>query len=134
MTNEEMKTIALGYFDAVCAADADRLRALFSEDVHWRIPKGAIPPYGGTHRGAEKVIDMMLSAVGQSFVAGSQKFHVQTILVGDGVVCAETEMTAQAPDGRNYRNDYTFFFKFEGENISEIREHVDTRYAAEFFG
>ena len=134
MTQDEMKKAALGYFDAVCAADADALRALFAEDVRWRIPKGAIPPYGGTHQGAEKIIEMMLGAVGNSFVAGSQKFNVLTTLVGDGVVCAETEMTARAPDGRDYRNDYTFFFEFEGDRISEIREHVDTRYAAEFFG
>lgn len=134
MTNEEMKKIAHSYFDAVCDADAERLRVLFTDDVRWRIPKGAIPPYGGTHQGSEKIIEMMLGAVGQSFVPGSQKFNILTTLVGEGVVCAETEMTARAPDGRDYRNDYTFFFEFEGERISEVREHVDTRYAADFFG
>lgn len=134
MTSEEMKSLALRYFAAVCAADPDELRALFADDVRWRIPKGAIPPYGGIHRGADKIIEMMLGAVGHSFVAGSQKFSVLTMLVGDRVVCAETEMTARTPDGRDYRNDYTFFFEFDGDRISEIREHVDTRYAADFFG
>ena len=134
MTNEEMKSLALRYFDAVCAADANELRALFADDVRWRIPKGAIPPYGGIHQGADKIIEMMLGAVGHSFVPGSQKFNVLTVLIGDCIVCAETEMTARTPDGRDYRNDYTFFFEFAGDRISEIREHVDTRYAADFFG
>ena len=109
-------------------------RALFTDDVRWRIPKGAIEPFGGTHQGAEKVVAMMLGAVGESFVAGSQHFEILTTLVGEDVVCCETEMTARAPDGRDYRNDYTFFFELRDGRICEIREHVDTRYAAGFFG
>jgi ketosteroid isomerase-like protein len=48
-------------------------------------------------------------------------------------VCKETEMSAVAPDGRIYQNDYTFFFVIREGLICEIREHVDTRYAADFF-
>jgi uncharacterized protein (TIGR02246 family) len=134
MTNESMSALMQEYFDAICAADGTRLRNIFTEDVRWRIPKGAIEPYGGVHAGADKIIEMMLGAVGQSFVDGSQEFQIHTRLFGEGVACAETEMTARAPDGREYRNDYTFFFEFRGDRISEVREHVDTRYAAGFFG
>ncbi len=134
MTTEEMDAMAEAYFSTVCAADAEGLRALFSDDIRWRIPKGAIPPYGGEHEGADKIVEMMLGAVGTSFVAGSQRFEVKTTLIGDDVVCKETEMTAEGVDGRSYRNDYTFFFVFRDGRIREIREHVDTRYAAEFFG
>ena len=134
MTPEEMDRMAEAYFETVCAADETGLRALFADDVRWRIPKGAIPPYGGVHRGADTVVEMMLGAVGASFVAGSQRFEVKTTLIGDAVVCKETEMTAEGVDGRAYRNDYTFFFDFADGRIQEIREHVDTRYAAEFFG
>ncbi len=133
MTTEAMTSLAQEYFDAVCAADPTRLRAIFTEDVRWRIPKGAIPPYGGVHEGADKIIEMMLGAVGQSFVGGSQHFEIRTTLFGEDVACLETEMTARAPDGREYRNDYTFFFEFRDGLIAEIREHVDTRYAAGFF-
>lgn len=134
MTPEAMDRMAEAYFEAVCAGDAEGLRALFADDVRWRIPKGAIPPYGGVHRGADTVVEMMLGAVGASFVEGSQRFAVATTLIGDDVVCKETEMTAEGVDGRSYRNDYTFFFVFGDDRIVEIREHVDTRYAADFFG
>lgn len=134
MTTAEMEQLALGYFEAVCQADADRLRALFADEVRWRVPKGAIAPFGGVHQGADKIIAMMLGAVGESFIPGSQRFEVLTTLVGRDVVCCETEMTARTPDGRDYRNDYTFFFELRNGRIDEIREHVDTRYAAEFFG
>lgn len=134
MKQEAMDRMAEAYFTAVCAGDAEGLRALLADDLRWRVPKGAIPPYGGVHEGAEAVIDMMLGAVGASFVDGSQRFEVRTTLIGEDVVCKETEMTAEGVDGRSYRNDYTFFFVFRDERIAEIREHVDTRYAAEFFG
>lgn len=134
MNPEEMDRMAEAYFTTVCAADAEGLRALLADEVRWRIPKGAIPPYGGVHQGADTVVEMMLGAVGASFVAGSQRFEIQTTLFGENGVCKETEMTAEGVDGRAYRNDYTFFFVFADDRIVEIREHVDTRYAAEFFG
>jgi len=131
---DEMDRLARAYFDRVCAADAEGLRALFAEDVRWRIPKGAIEPFGGVHEGAEKIVGMMLGAVGESFVAGSQRFEIQTALFGEDVACFETQMRARTPDGRDYCNDYTFFFEFREGVVREIREHVDTRYAAGFFG
>lgn len=133
MTSEEMDQMAEAYFTNVCAADEAGLLAIFAPDVRWRIPKGAIEPFGGVHEGAENIAGMMLGAVGESFTAGSQEFRVVTTLIGEDTVCKETEMTATAPDGRRYCNDYTFFFEFENGRISEIREHVDTRYAAGFF-
>jgi ketosteroid isomerase-like protein len=133
MNPEEMNALAESYFEAVCEGDATKLRSLFSKDVLWRIPKGAIPPYGGTHKGADKIIGMMLGAVGDSFKKGSQRFDVRMTLIADDVVCKETEMSAVAPDGRIYQNDYTFFFVIREGLICEIREHVDTRYAADFF-
>ena len=134
MTNEAMNSLARRYFDAVRAADAGRLRVLFTHDLRWRVPQGAIAPFGGVHDGADRIIEMMLGAVGGSFVDGSQTFRILTTLFGRNLACVETEMTASTPDGREYRNDYTFFFEFREDRISEIREHVDTRYAAEFFG
>lgn len=133
MTNEAMQTMVGEYFEAVSAGDADRLRAIFADDLRWRVPQGAIAPYAGLHEGGEKIVEMMLGAVGHSFVPGSQKTEILLTLFGDDVVCVETQMTARTPDGRDYRNDYTFFFEFRDGRISEIREHVDTRYAAEFF-
>ena len=133
MTPDKMNALAESYFEAVCAGDAATLRSIFADDVVWRIPKGAIPPYGGTHQGAQKIVDMMLGAVGESFKEGSQRFDVRTTLIGEDVICKETEMSAIAPDGRTYQNDYTFFFVVRDGLIHEVREHVDTRYAADFF-
>lgn len=133
MTREAMETALRGYFDAVGGGDRARLLELFAPDLRWRVPQGAIEPYAGLHEGAEKIADMMLGAVGGAFAEGSQKTRVRNLLFGDDLAAIECEMSATTPEGAEYRNDYVFFFEFRDGRIAEIREHVDTRYAADFF-
>ncbi|MFK7896576.1 MAG: nuclear transport factor 2 family protein [Myxococcota bacterium] len=133
LSQAAMRQRVESYFDAVGRGDRDALLEIFTPGLRWRVPQGAIAPYAGLHEGGETVADLMLGAVGNSFVPGSQQTEIKTVLFGENLLAAETVMTAETPDGRNYRNNYTFFFEFEGGRISEIREHVDTRYAADFF-
>ncbi len=133
MTREEMQERVLGYFESVGRGDRAALGALFAEDMRWRVPQGAIEPYAGLHEGAQTIIDLMLGAVDHAFVPGSQKTEIKNLVFGDDLAVAETQLHAETADGRKYCNDYTFFFEFEDGRISEIREHVDTRYAANFF-
>jgi hypothetical protein len=133
MTPDQMKHCVGEYFDAVANADRARLRTLFDPDLRWRVPQGAIEPYAGLHTGAEEIIESMLGAVGGAFVPGSQKTEICNLVVGDDLVVAETELVAMTASGDEYRNRYAFFFEFRDGRICEIREHVDTRYAAEFF-
>jgi len=138
MSVEENKARVRAYFDAVERGDRSGLVALFHPEVRWRVPKGAIAPYGGMHHGAQKIAEMMLGAVGTAFVRGTQRIAVRLMLAEGDVVIAETRMTAKRPprDGTpvpDYDNDYVFVVEFEGEKIVEIREHVDTRYAAGAF-
>ena len=136
---EQHKARVRAYFDAVERGDREGLIALFHPDLRWRVPKGAIAPYGGMHHGAHQIVDLMLGAVGTAFVPGTQRVTVRLMMGAGDVVIAETCMTAKRPprDGApvpDYENDYVFVVEFEGEKIIEIREHVDTRYAAETFG
>jgi ketosteroid isomerase-like protein len=159
---ESNKAVVRAYFDAVERGDRAALLALFRPDLRWRVPKGAIAPYGGEHRGAERIADLMLGAVGAAFVPGTQHVVLRLVLAEGDVVVAETRMTAKrqksggvlaaarseptrgfasreaseadaeaAPD---YDNDYVFVFELSDGKIAEIREHVDTRYAAQIFG
>ena len=136
---EENKARVRAYFEAIERGDRSALVALFHPEVRWRVPKGAIPPYGGMHRGAQKIAEMMLGAVGTAFVPGTQRIEVRLMLAEGDVVVAETRMTAKRPARAgqplpDYDNDYVFVVELEAGKIVEIREHVDTRYAAETFG
>ena len=133
ITPSEMKHLVSEYFDAVGLGDRERLLAIFTPDVCWRVSQGAIEPYAGRHDGAEPIVELMLSAVTGAFVPGSQKTEILNLLYGDAIAVAETVMRATTPTGEQYRNDYALFFEFREGRICEIREHVDTRYAANFF-
>ncbi len=135
----ENKARVQAYFDALERGDRAGLVALFHPELRWRVPKGAIAPYGGMHHGAQKIADMMLGAVGTAFVPGTQRIVVRLMLAEGDVVVAETRVTAKRPPRAgvpvpDYDNDYVFAVELEGDKIVEIREHVDTRYAAETFG
>ncbi|MBK7948326.1 MAG: nuclear transport factor 2 family protein [Deltaproteobacteria bacterium] len=136
---EQNKAKVKAFFDALERGDRDALVALFHPELRWSVPKGAVAPYGGMHHGAAKIADMMLGATGTAFVPGSQRIAVRLMMAEGDVVIAETKMTAKRPprDGKpvpDYENHYVFVVELEGDRIVEIREHVDTRYAAEAFG
>jgi ketosteroid isomerase-like protein len=139
MGAEQNKRRVEAYFRAIERGYRAALIGLFDPEVRWRVPKGAIAPYGGMHRGAERIAEMMLGAVGTAFVPGTQRIEVRLMLAEGDVVVAETRMTAKRPPRAgaplpDYENDYVFVVEFGGDAIVEIREHVDTRYAAEAFG
>jgi hypothetical protein len=135
MSVEANKAVVRAYFEAVSRGDRAALLALFRPDLRWSVPKGAIAPYGGLHQGAEPIADLMLGAVAAAFVPGSQRVEIGLLLGEGDVVMAEARLTAkQARGGPDYDNAYVFVFELQGGRIAEIREHVDTRYAAQFFG
>jgi ketosteroid isomerase-like protein len=135
MSVDTNKASVRAYFDAVACGDRASLLSLFRPDLRWSVPKGAIAPYGGIHHGAERIAELMLGAVDAAFVPGTQRVAIGLLLAEGEVVVAETRMTAKRPNGApDYDNAYVFVFEFSGGKIAEIREHVDTRYAAQVFG
>ena len=134
MSAQEMTRLAGSYFDRVARGDRAGLLELMADDLRWVVPRGAVEPFAGTHVGAEHVVDMMLGSVGAAFKPGSQKTAALRWIPGDDLVVLEARIEAEATDGRRYENDYAFFFEFRDGRISEIREYVDTRTAALFFG
>ncbi|TFG97840.1 MAG: nuclear transport factor 2 family protein [Myxococcales bacterium] len=132
MSVADHKETVREYFAAIGRCDRAAMRALVTEDLVWVVPRSAPPPFGGVHRGAEHVIGMMVGAVSEAFLPGSQRTEF-TAMVGEGdLVMAEAQMRARAPRG-DYENGYCFVVSFRGGRIAEIREHVDTIAAARFF-
>lgn len=134
MPNAGNEHLAQRFLRATREADREELLRLFDPDVRWSVPQGAIPPYGGTHQGAEHIADMMLASVGGAFVPGSMSHRVLLTLSDDRHVMMELNLRARTADGREYDNFYVFVFEIRDGRITQFREHVDTRYAAGFFG
>lgn len=127
------ETLVREYFAALDGSDRAALARLFTPDILWRVPKSAVPPYGGDHHGQSDVIEMMASAASAAFVPGSARTEIGLLIADGDRAVAETRLRAMTPDGRMYDNAYVFVFEFRDGLIAQIREHVDTRYAADFF-
>ena len=133
MPVESLKGQVLRFFAAISSGDEETLCEMLAEDATWVIPRSAPAPFGGTHRGNRKIAGMMVASVGETFEPGSQTFDVLLMLEEGGVVIAEANIKARTPAGDIYDNLYVFIFEFEDGRVRELREHVDTIYAANFF-
>lgn len=128
------RRLAERFFEGIFNADRDALLAILAPDAEWVVPKTAVPPYAGRHRGAEHIVDMMLQSVTATFLPHTVRHRILLSMADAQRVIAETNMTATQPDGREYDNFYVFIFECADGRIREIREHVDTVYAIRFFG
>jgi ketosteroid isomerase-like protein len=133
MSVEAHKQLAREFLRALERRDRPRLAELLAPDARWVVPRSAPPPYAGTHRGRERILDLMLGASEHAFAPGTHRIEILLLLAEADAVCAELRMTARTPRGTDYENRYVFLFEVSGGQIQELREHVDTRHAAAFF-
>ena len=132
---DENKRRLVGLLAAIEAGDREAVEASFVPDARWVIPKGAPEAVAGTHRGAARIAEMMVGAIDQGFVAETVDWR-PGLIVGEGdVVMLEANLRATRRDGEVYDNHYVFVAEFDAASggIAELREHVDTSYAARFF-
>jgi uncharacterized protein len=127
MTNP--KHVVQRYLDALVAGDLDAIRDSFAEDATWTI-LGDLP-IGSRWRGREAIVDEFLTGVaGSLYEAGSVQFEFPT-LIGEGdTVAVEWRVRARTAAGADYANSYCGLFVVSDGRIAEVREYLDTRYAA----
>src|SRR5574340_700694 len=124
MANPDNELLAQRFLRATREGDREELLRILDPNVLWSVPKGAIPPFGGTHRGAERIADMMLASVGGTFVPGSMTHRVLLTMSDDRHVMMELNLRARTPDGRDYDNFYVFVFEIADGRVTQFREHV----------
>lgn len=133
---EENKRSLLALLEAIEARDRKAIEAIFLPEGRWGIPQGAPEEVAGTHTGAAKIAEMMVGAIDSTFVGSSVDWR-PGLIVGEGdVVMLEANLRATTSAGAVYDNHYVFVAEFDAKSgrIEELREHVDTSYAAGFFG
>ena len=132
---EENKATLVGLLEAIEASDRAAIEAKFLPDGRWVIPKGAPDPVAGTHRGAKTIAEMMVGAIEASFDASAVDWRPGLIMAEGDAVMLEANLRAKTQAGDLYDNHYVFVAEFDPASgrIAELREHVDTSYAAGFF-
>ena len=114
--------------------DGDVLTRILAEDVVWHTPPSTMPDFRGPHIGRAAVIALITEAGASLFVNGTQRIEPLTLVAEDDRVAVQFRMTARTLSGFDYDNQYAFFFRYSGGQITEIWENVDTGYVYGVFG
>jgi ketosteroid isomerase-like protein len=124
------KEKALVLLNAVTESARDNMTAVCHEDFMWKLVAkslGVEPLAGG------KAIEFLSSLADSRFKPGTMKTEILKSLEGDDDVVMEVKVEGTALNGKHYENIYVMWFEFRDGLISELREHTDTKYAADVF-
>jgi ketosteroid isomerase-like protein len=125
----EPKQVVRRYLDALVAGDMDIVRDSFTDDAVWTIH--ADLPIAGPWHGREQIVDEFLTAVGGAlYEPGSVAFEFPTLIADGPVVVLEWRVQARTARGGEYANAYCGLFIVRDGRIAEVREYLDSLYAA----
>jgi uncharacterized protein len=117
------------YLDVLLAGDIEGIRACFAEDATWTI-FGDLP-IAGPWQGRDAIVDDFLVSVGgELFEPGSQSFEFPTLIGEEETVALEWRVQARTAAGAPYDNRYCGIFTVRDGLIAEVREYLDSGYAA----
>src|SRR5947209_2306552 len=118
------------YLDALVAGDSAVIRDSFAEDAVWSM-HGDLP-IAGPWRGRDAIVDDFLTEVGGAlFEPGTVTFEFPLLVADGDTVVLEWRVHARTRAGTQYDNEYCGVFIVRDGKICEVREYLDTRYAAQ---
>lgn len=134
----DSKQAALAVWRAFGSGNAEKIRAVLTDDAEWRAPAGnaTAVALGVTDHmiGAEAIARFILDDYPRLFSNGMQVEPISVTAEGERVVF-EQRQRATLANGRAYALDYVFIFEMQGARVRRIREYMDTRSGyAQVFG
>jgi ketosteroid isomerase-like protein len=83
-------------------------------------------------RGKQKFLDNMPKTLATMFPQGlNMKFH--TVVAEGPHVAVQAASDTVAGNGKKYANRYHFYFLFDGDKITQVREYNDVNLVREVF-
>jgi ketosteroid isomerase-like protein len=130
MNLAEQKERALDFLKGLDKADTAALANIIGDDFEFEM-MGALPGIKPI-RGKQKFLDNMPKTLAAMFPNGlNMKF--QTV-VGEGPhVAVQAASDTVAGNGKKYANRYHFYFLFDGDKITQVREYNDVNLVREVF-
>jgi ketosteroid isomerase-like protein len=100
---------------------------LLTDDASWWVPPSS--PMGGLREGKAAVLELIASG-GDLYDAGTpMHVSIEQMVADDEWVAVQLTLAARTARGEAYENHYHFAFRIRGEQICEVKEHLDTFYA-----
>jgi len=120
------------FFPAMFNNDAETLAELLAEDIRWLVPPSVAARFGEI-QGRKKVVDFLTDAGGDFFESGSFRLEAHMKVVEGDCAAVIAHMQGRTANGQPYQNEYAFSFRFQREQICEVRELLDTAQFRSYF-
>ena len=126
----DTKQAALAAWSAFGSRDADKIRAVLTEDVCWTAParnatQVALGLPAAILETRDGIVAFHTRHFRRLFPDGAQFDITKAVAEGDTVIF-EQRMMARTVNGRAYDNRYCWVLEMEGARIRRIREYMDT--------
>ncbi|MGD9764912.1 MAG: nuclear transport factor 2 family protein [Candidatus Binatia bacterium] len=116
------KERALAFLTGLGTHDLGQLPDMLADDFAYEFV-GRVP--GGPVRAGKREFLTGFAPKVKEWFPNGLHFRVMTV-IGEGPhVAVQAESNAVLADGRQYGNQYHFYFRFEGGKIVELREYLD---------
>jgi uncharacterized protein len=126
--SEENKELVRRFFATLSSGDLQGVAGFFDERSTWGVGFAEDP---SVRTGPREIVDDFLVPIREGlFEPANPKVHVQNLWADGDWVIAECVGTGPMRNGNAYRNVYAFIFRIEGGVVREMREYMDTAYAA----
>ena len=115
-------------FESLSRGDSRKLLALMAEDFVWEIPGKS--NWSGRWEGKDKVLEKLFGPLFGQFAGTYTNAALQMIAEGNLVV-VECRGNVATQRGGRYDNTYCYICRFEGSELKELTEYMDTALADE---
>ncbi len=124
MSIESNKKLVLQTLEALAVADFDTMLANMTDDILFYVIGST--SYSGTYIGKQALLQNVLQPMAaQRDEKGYSEEILQIIGEGD-VVVTESRGSKTTLEGRQYNNEYAFFYHFRDGKICQWRCYLDT--------
>lgn len=126
------KSVVQTYFDVILGRNAAiALTDLFTDDASWRVPRSNPMIKPNPKVGKAGVMDVLTNGV-SVYQPDTFRIEALKLIAEEDEVVALFTLKARLADGRDYENDYVFYFALRDGKIHEVRENLDTLRQAQF--
>jgi ketosteroid isomerase-like protein len=136
MDTDSRKDIAVAFLDAHAQVDQDTMSTLLAPEARFHSMKSAGVWAGmpAIITGASTIAGMLASRHGANggpaiWQAGHTSWEHHLIIAEGDYVVVHTTRRSLTVDGADYENPYVCIFHFEGSQIIDLWEYLDSAYA-----
>jgi len=131
MTNEERKQSIRAAFAAVANGDPSLFLQLFAPEITYTIIGSG--RFSGTARGVDEVLSQIVVPLSGA-LAGPLQLHIDHMVAEGDCVAWQARGEATLQSGAPYNNVYLFVYRFDGAQVVEATEYLDTALVDRAFG